>query len=219
MEIILSNDELTTSTDGLSSELGYEISATVDDITLIDECRRFVLFVANYVLKGRKIKPEETLAYGYWITKVRLEISGRLNFWEYRPDAREYVPGISNTLRYWREQHEVCNAIGSVFSPPNAEQLITVSEGVFEGDDVQGVRYRSPSHMSGWWITTDRYNGALSSLKNVHESATGSIQTMVKSNSIRRPLTMLGSEWRLAYPKLVEAEREIFRPTSRFRLS
>jgi hypothetical protein len=47
--------------------------------------------------------------------------------------------------------------------------LITVSEGVFEGDDVQGVRYRLPSHMSGWWITTVRYNGALSSLKNVHE--------------------------------------------------
>jgi hypothetical protein len=168
MEIMLANDALTISTKGLISELGYEISATVDDIALANECRDFVIFVAKYVSKGNKVKPEETLAYGYWLTKARYEISGRLSFWECAPDAREYVAGVSNTLRYWREQHQVCDAIGSVFSPPNAEQLITVSEGVFEGDDVQGVRYRSPSHMSGWWITTDRYNGALSSLKNVH---------------------------------------------------
>ncbi len=43
-----------------------------------------------------------------------------------------------------------------------------VSDGVMEGDAVQGIRYPSPPHMSGWWITTDRYNGQIESLRNEH---------------------------------------------------
>ena len=33
---------------------------------------------------------------------------------------------------------------------------------------IEGVRYPSPEHMSGWWVTTDSYNGDSSTLKNVH---------------------------------------------------
>ena len=33
---------------------------------------------------------------------------------------------------------------------------------------VQGVRYPSPPHMSGWWITTDLYDDDITSLKTVH---------------------------------------------------
>ena len=51
---------------------------------------------------------------------------------------------------------------------PKADQLVVISEGVYEGDVVQGVRYPSPEHMSGWWLTTDRYDGDIKSLKTVH---------------------------------------------------
>lgn len=47
-------------------------------------------------------------------------------------------------------------------------QLVVVSDGVLEGDPVEGVRYPSPEHMSGWWITTDRYNGDIGTLKTEH---------------------------------------------------
>ncbi len=40
--------------------------------------------------------------------------------------------------------------------------------GVVEGDAVEGVRYPSPEHMSGWWITTDRYDGDSKSLTLHH---------------------------------------------------
>jgi hypothetical protein len=43
-----------------------------------------------------------------------------------------------------------------------------VSKGVLEGEAVQGVRYPSPSHMSGWWITTDQYDGNAKSLSREH---------------------------------------------------
>jgi hypothetical protein len=39
---------------------------------------------------------------------------------------------------------------------------------VREGDHVEGVRYPSPEHMSGWWITTDRYDGDIKSLTLHH---------------------------------------------------
>lgn len=168
MEIISSDDGLTMTTVGLCSEGGPEICATVDDISLSDECRQFILFVSAYIAEGHQIQPGETLGYGYWITKATADDKGRLCFWEYTPDAVEYVPGVSKTLRYWRDQHRVCEKASSLFSPPSAEQLITISDGVFEGDDVQGVRYPSPAHMSGWWITTDRYDGNISSLRTVH---------------------------------------------------
>lgn len=51
---------------------------------------------------------------------------------------------------------------------PAPDQLVVISEGVYEGDVVEGVRYPSPEHMSGWWLTTDRYDGNIKSLKNVH---------------------------------------------------
>ena len=56
-------------------------------------------------------------------------------------------------------QRLTCERFGAAFSPPRPEQLCAVSVGVFDGDSVQGVRYHAPSHMSGWYLTTARYNG------------------------------------------------------------
>jgi hypothetical protein len=142
--------------------------ATVDDPSLCDECRLFLLFVSANFAEDHPVKPGETLGYGYWITKAVEDDEGRICFWEYNRDGTEYIPGISSTLRYWRDQHRICAGATSLFLPPNPEQMITISDGVFEGDDVQGVRYPSPAHMSGWWITTDRYDGNVSSLRTVH---------------------------------------------------
>lgn len=153
---------------GLEQTVGYEICAAVDDANLREECREFLLFVSRYIEEGNQIQPGETLGYGYWITKAVADDSGKLCFWEYERDAVEYIPGISNTVRYWRDQHQVCAEASSLYAPPNAEQLIVISVGVFDGDVVQGVRYPSPGHMSGWWVTTDRYDGNVSSLNTVH---------------------------------------------------
>jgi hypothetical protein len=168
MEIISSDDGLNLTTVGLQETAGYEICAAIDDTNLRDECHGFLTFVASYINSGHRIQSGETLGYGYWITKAIGENGGNLSFWEYEPEAVKYVPGITNTLRYWRDQHQICTMASSLYSPPNAEQLIVISDGVFEGEDVQGVRYPSPGHMSGWWITTDRYDGNVSSLKTVH---------------------------------------------------
>jgi hypothetical protein len=48
------------------------------------------------------------------------------------------------------------------------DRLVVVSDGVLESEPVEAVRYPSPEHMSGWWITTDRYNGDVQSLRTHH---------------------------------------------------
>ena len=48
-------------------------------------------------------------------------------------------------------------------------QMIVISKGIYEGVvPVEVVRYASPKHMSGWWLTTDDYNGDTNSLVTVH---------------------------------------------------
>ena len=68
-------------------------------------------------------------------------------------------------------QKACCEHYKTDFIPPTQEQLVTISEGVLEGaHEIEGVRYPSPDHMSGWWLTTDLYNGDVGSLKTVHFS-------------------------------------------------
>lgn len=68
-------------------------------------------------------------------------------------------------------QKACCEHYNAEFTPPEQNQLVAISEGVLEGShEIEGVRYPSPDHMSGWWLTTDLYNGDVNSLKTVHFS-------------------------------------------------
>ncbi len=71
-------------------------------------------------------------------------------------------------VRFETKQKECCEYYGGDFSPVSSEQMVVISDGVYEGMSVEGVRYPSPEHMSGWWLTTDAYNGDVNTLKTVH---------------------------------------------------
>lgn len=95
-------------------------------------------------------------------------MDGKLQVWEYNSKATEFVLGADLTLSYWRDQHQICRRFQASFIPPRPDRLTVVDDGVFEGLPVQGVRYPSPEHMSGWWITTDKYNGDVATLRREH---------------------------------------------------
>ena len=169
MNTITSHDEgLTFSTNGICQFAKYEFSATVNDISLSDECRKFLEFIVNYVIDGNEIQPDETIAYGYWITKAVLSEDGKLVFWEYDREAVEFIFGISNALHYWQAQQEICSRASAEFVPIRPDQKIAISDGVYDGSPVSAVRYPAPPHMSGWYLTTNKYDGNISSLKVVH---------------------------------------------------
>lgn len=160
---------ITVRTVGLKSMEHAEISVAVD-AGLLEEAERFLKYASDYLLSsGKRIKSGETMAYGYWLVKFQGVASGDyLETWEYSADASTFVKGGDLTLSYWRDQHFVCGQHKAAFTPPRPDKLTVISAGVLEGLPVQGVRYPSPDHMAGWWITTDLYDGNIESLRHEH---------------------------------------------------
>lgn len=156
-------------TEGLSLSGRREIKVDAIDHTLSVQAENFLRAVVGYVRDTKTaLKPEETFAYGYWLTLFRAPDNNTLEVWEYAADASHFVAGARLTLTYWRDQHIVCAKYKAEFMPPRPDKLAVISAGVLEGDPMQGVRYPSPDHMSGWWITTDRYDGNVKSLRTEH---------------------------------------------------
>ena len=170
-KLLVENESATTAsfrTEGLRSLGQRELVVLVHDVELKPNVEDFVFFVCNYIRQGNRIDHGETMAYGYWLTKFQERDRDTLETWEYNAQATDFVQGASLTLRYWRDQHVICEKHNAVFQPPRPDRLTLVSKGVLEGLPVQGVRYPSPEHMSGWWITTDQYDGNIKSLKHEH---------------------------------------------------
>jgi hypothetical protein len=164
-----SDSQFSIRTVGLTSSGHSELRTEVRDSEFLREAEEFLHFVANYVTtSGNRIRPGETMPYGYWLVKFQDGGSKTLETWEYNSEAANFIKGANLTLRYWREQHLICQQHGAEFRPPRPDKLTVISKGVLEGLQVQGVRYPSPDHMSGWWITTDQYDGDTNSLKREH---------------------------------------------------
>ncbi|AQU86293.1 hypothetical protein B0W47_01185 [Komagataeibacter nataicola] len=99
------------------------------------------------------IKNGEPIRYGYWATCGECAADDYSDFHEpvtgCSASGQKEQPGMDARVTYWEEQHITCRKAQAAFSPPEPEQLIVVSDGVYERDMVQGVRYASPPHMSG----------------------------------------------------------------------
>ncbi len=169
VKIRQSDHKFTVRTEGLRGAGQREISVEID-AGLLGESERFLMHVADYLLGSRKlVNSGETMAYGYWLVKFQEAEQGEgLETWEYRADASVFVKGGDLTLGYWRDQHYVCDQHKAPFTPPRPDKLTVLSAGVMQGLPVQGIRYPSPDHMSGWWITTDLYDGNINSLRHEH---------------------------------------------------
>lgn len=163
-------EELEVHTVGLADQKHPELIVEVSDVGFIPESEALLLYITNYLLDcGAKLKPNETLGYGYWLIKFKKAGPKLLEVWEYNAQATKFIHGATRTLTYWRDQHKICEKFKGEFSPPSPGKLVVISEGILDGDNpVHGVRYPSPEHMSGWWLTTNRYNGNVESLKTTH---------------------------------------------------
>ena len=146
-----------------------DVKLTVPDESWIEDGKALIRTIINYVEDTRKqLGAGETFGYGYWLVRFEESPSERLAISEYSADASGFVPGANLALRYWREQHEVCDRFAAQYTPPRADQMVAISVGVYEGDAVQGVRYAAPDHMTGWYLTTERFDGDVNTLTVEH---------------------------------------------------
>lgn len=147
-----------------------EVEAVVDDPRHVNGCRALVRWLADsLVASTQQLKSEEVIAYGSWLIKLTPAAPGLLMAAEFDAQTASFIPGVSSAVECWEVQHQLCERLGARFAPSRLDQLVVISDGVLNSKEpVQGVRYPSPAHMSGWWITSNRYNGDTASLQTTH---------------------------------------------------
>jgi hypothetical protein len=149
-----------------------ETPRIVVPLTADDEgaaARELVQYIARYQADSKAmIRAGQSMAYG--VRMIWFHAAGdKLVIHEPSgADADERVPGARTAMQLWSAQAAECARWGSQFLPPRPNQLIAVSAGVEEGDPLEGIRYEAPAHMSGWYLSTDRYDGDVRSMRTVH---------------------------------------------------
>jgi hypothetical protein len=160
---------LSVVTAGLPSRGQSEMRAAVAREDQLSGAQDLLAFVVDYMTRsGRHISSDETLAYGYWLLKFSSRAGQELHVLELTPDGSRFVDGCGSAVGYWGAQRRICAEAAAQFVPPRADRLAAISKGVMEGASVFGVRYRAPEHMSGWYLTTDEYDGDPSTLRTEH---------------------------------------------------
>ena len=160
----------TLRTQGLLRHGQAELRVVVPEPQQMGAHREILEYIIRYLeTTGARITPGQTFVLGFWLLRLEAAADGVLDLWEVDEKWQTFRPGIATAFSFWCTQLDVCHQFQARFSPPLADNLVVVSEGVLEGvRPVEGVRYPSKSPMSGWWLTTDLYDGNVESLRTVH---------------------------------------------------
>jgi hypothetical protein len=161
-----SNDHLNTS--GLIQLIDREFKILIKE-RAIEDYERLLKYLINYVIDCKpSIKNDQTISFHSWLLKFVDTGDSFYEIWEAKNDGQDFVRGADYSLGVIRQQEEECKIhnVSPVF--PTFSQNIVISNGVYEGMAIDAVRYPSPNHMTGWWLTTELYDDNLDSLKTVH---------------------------------------------------
>ncbi|WP_187274560.1 hypothetical protein [Paenibacillus sp. N3.4] len=155
-------------TSGLNRDFGYEIRVLSKERLEI-HCQKALIYLIDFIIDTKAvIKPYQTIAYYSWILKLVPHTDFYYDLWELVNDEGLFAEGIDYTAELISSQEEECTKRGMRPYFPTFGQKLAISKGVYEGMDCDGVRYPSPDHMTGWYITTDLYDGNIDSLMVVH---------------------------------------------------
>jgi len=132
-----------------------------------------VLLLTDYVLDyfvstKQKIVDGETFGCGSWLlyfkcNSIYIELHELKNISE---GKNIYEFDVSLSIKFLKEQTELIKKYDVPFSNiPLIGQKIAVSEDIYSGSEVNGVRYSAPDHMTGWYLTSNSFNGNVNSLK------------------------------------------------------
>lgn len=166
VQIIQSGNYLCTM--NLLGNIGYEFKVLVQG-NFEEDYVRLIKYLIDYVLDYQpKIEPEQTISYHSWLVKLNKTNDSHLAIWEASSNGEGFVEGIRYASKVINEQEEMCEKYDVTPVFPQFNQNVVISKGVYEGLGVDAVRYSSPDHMTGWWLTTDLYDDNIDSLMNVH---------------------------------------------------
>lgn len=118
----------------------------------------------------RTIKNQETYGCGSWLIQFVFkgdyiyltELKGLDN------GENVYGDTIDNSVRFLKEQLQLCQSKNVQPQIPRLAQKVVISEEIYSGSEVNAVRYEAPDHMTGWYLTSNQYNGDVNTLNVDH---------------------------------------------------
>ncbi len=153
---------------GLSATIGQELQILIQNRSP-EEYERVMSYLIKYITEQRPIiKEDQTIAFCSWLLKFVNADKRTFEIWEAQSEGDGFRIGVDYSIEILRQQELLSGRLETSTQFPTFSQKVVISKGVYEGLPVQAVRYPSPDHMTGWWITTDMYDGNTSSLETVH---------------------------------------------------
>jgi len=136
-----------------------------------DDYQNILKYLIDYIVKSKpKITDNQTIAYYSWLLQFRVLEQKYFDLYEVTSNGDGFIKGCDLSISIIGNQSELCASYNLVPLFPNFSQNIVISKGVYEGMDIEAIRYESPEHMCGWWLITDAYDDNIESLMNVHYS-------------------------------------------------
>ena len=164
---ILELDEIFV-TQGLNTLVTKEFLVNKGNYSIND-----VRLIIDYIIthlndSNRVINNNETFSCGSWLIQfiIENEYIKILELEDLDKNGNNIFDfSLSTTIRIYKEQFELCESKGVLPFIPRINQKIAISEDIYSGSEVNAVRYESPNHMSGWYLTSNNYDGEINSLK------------------------------------------------------
>ncbi|WP_079242573.1 hypothetical protein [Chryseobacterium indologenes] len=161
-------DNLYVETKGLDSYISKEIRVIIGEHQPEDYVD-IIKYMINYIVDSKPIISEnQNISYYSWLLQFSLDEDNCYDLYEANSDGSDFNKGCDTAISVVREQSEVCCQQNLIPLFPNFNQSVVISDGVYEGKDIEGIRYDSPQDESGWYFITDDYNDDIKSLKMVH---------------------------------------------------
>ncbi|WP_077415941.1 hypothetical protein [Chryseobacterium sp. JV274] len=128
-----------------------------------------IKYIIDYIVDSKPtISENQNIGYYSWLLQFRLDEDNCYDIYEVNSDGTDFNKGCDTTISVVREQSEICRQHNFIPLFPNFNQSVVISDGVYEGKNIEGIRYDSPQDESGWYLITDDYNDDIKSLKMVH---------------------------------------------------
>ncbi|HEY4323299.1 MAG TPA: hypothetical protein VGN20_04915 [Mucilaginibacter sp.] len=165
--IRIKNDGDYLTTIGLKRLIGFEVRVLMIERDK-NQYLELLTYLINYLIDSESlINNGHTIAYHSWILKF-VTTNNIFSIYEAKSNGDGFKEGVDYAMKVVAEQKQECNNCNTSALFPLFSQMIVISDGVLEGKDLDAVRYPSPNHMAGWWLTTELYDDDVKSLKTVH---------------------------------------------------
>lgn len=167
-EVIIKSDNVYVYTEGLNFIIGKDVRLIIGKQKEEDYVD-IIKYIIDYIVNENQIISEnQTIAYYSWLLQFKIQDDHYFDLYEIDEYGEKFNKGCDLAISIIRSQSEICSQCELVPLFPNFSQQIVISKGVYEGREIEGIRYESPKHMSGWWLITDDYDDDIESLMTVH---------------------------------------------------